>query len=134
MAVLGTTTVQVIGFQFGRMIVWSWTADSSGSVLIKLSEASPKVPGVSGLFYEAQTKPDDDTPPSANYDVSITDQFGYDVSEGLLANRSDSDSERVKIVDADGNIGNSLVVADLILAVTNAGAGGKGTTIAYIRN
>lgn len=77
------------------------------------------IPGVSGV------QPDD------NYDIVINDENSIDIADGLLANRSESATQRVNPFDTVGLLTDykRYVSSDLDVVVSNAGATNEGQVI-----
>ena len=110
-----------------KKISWSWTAHTDGVVATATANAAT-AKTYNGEIVRFVTIPDGTTAPTDNYDVKVYDGDGADVLMGAGANRDTANTEQV--------LGSSLgVVANdtLTLYVENAGSGGKGTVILYVR-
>ncbi len=82
----------------------TWTADDgSPDAAVTSASLDPGTYGIKGWYwYQTETDPGS-TAPTAAYDIAVTDEAGVDVSGGLLANRSATDSERVNMgIQANG--------------------------------
>lgn len=97
-----------------------WVSAADGSATGDLSNI------YNGVLYNAVFVPSATAAPSANYDVTITDDFGLDILGGGGANRHTSNSERVTptAIQYHGN---------LTLNVTNAGDTKAGSIYLYVR-
>ena len=106
-----TATVQEQRQGFSR-IKWEWTSDGTGDA----SEAAPG--SFTGLVFECITIPDGSAAPTADYDITITDDDGVDVLRGLGADRATATTEYLHInQDGLGVVHHSA----LTLTVANAG-------------
>jgi len=112
-----------------------WVSASDGTVALAivaaLKSAKPSVPNrIHGKLKMIETIPgllgDKTTAtPTDNYDITITDSYGYDVATGNLADRSAS------IAQAIFPVAEVPVDDELTLNITNAGDTKKGRTILY---
>lgn len=87
-----------------RAITITWTADDgTPDAAVSSITIDPATYGIRGWYwYQTETDPGA-TAPTAAYDIAVTDASGVDVSGGLLANRSATDSERVNMgIQANG--------------------------------
>jgi hypothetical protein len=122
-----------IGKQPIRKIYIKWTSDDA------TGDASGAIPGgINGQILCLATKPGaGGDQPTNLYDITLEDEFSYDVLEGLGADRSNVNPERVVIVDevtVTGNFGRHPPVAGaLTFKVANAGNTKKGEAILYVK-
>lgn len=79
----GTVTVAYRKHTSIRVADVSWTSDASGDATATVD--------LDGQLIKVTTNPTDG--PTANYDITLVDQDGIDVAEGLLANRHTTNSE-----------------------------------------
>jgi hypothetical protein len=108
-----------------KKIVWDWTAATDGSGTSQTTKA------YTGQICSVTTIPDAVTAPSANYDVTITDQDSVDVLNGSGANKSATVTE---IVTWQLGVNLGYVANDkLTFNLTNAGDQKKGKCILMIR-
>ena len=69
-----------------RIAVVDWTSATDGSATAAVT--------LDGVIHKFVTNPGA-TAPSANYDITLVDEDGIDIAQGLLANRHTSNSEEV---------------------------------------
>lgn len=107
-----------------KKVTFAWTilSSSSGGVSGTTSYA------YNGEVHRLVTIPDGSSAPSANYDITVSDQDSTDILMAGGANRHSANTEQV-------NAASLGVVANdkLTLNVTNAGSSCAGTAIVYIR-
>jgi hypothetical protein len=115
-----TTTEKVLGTV--KKITFTWTASAGGAADATTDEV------YDGKLIGLTTDPGAGTAPTDNYDVVITDADGHDVLLGAGADRDTATTEHV----AEASLG-AVAHSPLTLAVTNAGAGGEGVVIVYLR-
>lgn len=108
-------------------IEWAWLT-STGAIDDTVSGAVTPFK-VDGLVIMMVTVPDESNPPTDNYDITITDEDGRDVLGGNGANRDAVAIEDVQPARNPAAVSNTK----LTLNVANAGAGGQGRTLLYIR-
>jgi hypothetical protein len=80
------------------LVVIDWTASASGTHADYAIDADTVSELWTGGYYiyAVVTIPGTGTAPAANYDLTIDDDtYGYDLLGGNLANRSDTDTEKV---------------------------------------
>ena len=118
----GTVTVAEKNYGTAKKIVWTWTATAGGAASLVTTGA------FDGEILGLTTIPDSGTAPTDNYDITITDVDTHDVLLGAGANRDTANTEHVTRGSLAAVAGSALT-----LNVTNAGNGGKGVTILYIR-
>lgn len=118
----GTVTVTEITHTSVKKIAWAWTATAGGAAGDSTTAA------FDGDLIGLATIPDGVAAPTDNYDIVITDADSHDVLLGAGANRDTATTEYV----AGSSLG-AVSGSRLTLAVTNAGSGGKGVTILWIR-
>jgi hypothetical protein len=125
MAASVTLTEETIGVI--KKIKWVWTAHTDGKVAVATANAVT-TKTYNGELVRLVTIPDGVTAPTADYDVYVYDGDSVDALMAGGLNRHTSNTEQV----AAASLG---VVANdtLTLYVENAGNGGKGTTILYVR-
>jgi len=117
----GTVTVtDYAAKSFGtHKVKFAWTADAAGNASVTTTT------DYFGTVYSLVTTPG--TPiPLGNYDIQVTDADGYDILQGVGANRGNS-----TIQYANPGAG-SIAFGNLTLSVTNAGNATQGTTIVHI--
>jgi hypothetical protein len=125
MAAAVTLSEEVFGVI--KKIKWQWTAHTDGKVA-KTTTNAATMNVYNGELVRLITIPDGTSVPTDNYDVHIYDDDGVDVLIGAGTDRDAANTEQVLAA----NLG---VVANdkLTLEIENAGSGGKGTVILYIR-
>ena len=75
-------------------VLVAFTADDANGSVPTLA-----ITGYQGwMLYEVRTDPGS-TAPTANYDITLIDEFGIDIAGGQLLNRHTSTSERVALID-----------------------------------
>lgn len=114
-----------------RRIRIEWTSDDAAGTISK------SIGHVNGLVIGLETKPGATTP-DADYDVTLEDELGYDVLEGLGADRSNSVAEKEVIlkectIGANNYAAHPAVCNNLTFKVANAGNSKTGTAILYFR-
>lgn len=73
------------------------------------------------------------TNPTANYDITLVDQYGHDVLEGVGANRSASAKEKVPIVYSGTGLNPPVDELDtLTLTIANNSVNSAGVTVAVL--
>lgn len=116
----GTVTVAESSIGNVHKIKWTWTSTAGGA-------ADLVTPGVYAAEVLALvTNPDGVAAPTDDYDVTITDAEGYDVTQGAGANRDTANTETA--VPA----AKSVAFGPLTLNVANAGAAKSGVAILYL--
>lgn len=104
------------------IIIWTFTSSAGGA-------ASEQTKKVSGKVKRMVTNPDNTDTPSANWDLTITDEDGVDILEGEGANRdpagAGTSEEFVFPLSA-------LVASKLTFTVANAGNAKKGVVKLYL--
>ncbi len=110
---------------------FDWVSDGSGNATL-----ASTVP-VSGVIHRVVFDPGSPAP-TASYDVTLTDENGVDVLAGQGADLSATASSAVcpGVPLKDGttvNVAPTTVDGILTLNVTNAGSGGAGKVIVYVR-
>jgi hypothetical protein len=119
----GTVTVTEENFSAVKKIKWSWTSDAAGAADQATSYA------YTGALLRLVTEPGSGADqPTDLYDVTVTDEDGYDVLAGAGANRSNASTEQVLATNL-GAVANDK----LTMHVTNAGDTKKGTVVVYLR-
>ena len=68
---------------------------------------------ISGKLFAMETNPGS-TGPTANYDITLVDQEGHDVLEGVGANRHTSNTEKVSIVYSGTAIHSEVAKSDTL--------------------
>jgi hypothetical protein len=81
-----------------RAALWTrvtvfWIADTNGYAEVCLCE-------LTGWLWKVVTVPDPVYPPSANYDVTLVDEYARDILDGLCLNRNASQPEDQPIYQA----------------------------------
>jgi hypothetical protein len=103
-----------------KRIVFDWTSDAAGAVNGTLSRR------LNGYIRAVKTNPDNTAAPTDLYDITLTDEDGFDVLAGAGANRSTVNTEQIQ-----PTINSQPVAVDspLELKITNAGNAKKGRLI-----
>lgn len=117
----GTVTVKESQFNGICKVKWSWLSTAGGAA--DLSTVKSYYGEVIALI----TDPDGTAAPTDNYDISITDDEGYDVMQGAGANRDTANTETAVPT------AKSVAFGKLTLDVTNAGSAKAGTAVLYIQ-
>lgn len=116
----GIVTSSVVDYGNIRELTYSWAADADSGTLPG-SYTHPAL--VDGLVCRIITIPGVATPPTDQYDVTLNDQYGVDVSGGLLANRSAVGvQDVVPVVNVDKGYGCVLVPGRLTMALAGSTA------------
>lgn len=91
-------TVSVVEHKLGavKKLVITCTADAADG-----SFPDTELPRIDGKLLHLETNPGA-VAPTANYDITIIDQNGIDVLQGVGANRHTTNSERANIVYSGG--------------------------------
>lgn len=126
----GTVTVTYKKGSIKRADV-SWTSDASG-------DATGTVQ-LDGEILKVVTNPTDG--PSANYDITIVDEDGVDIAQGLLANRHTTNSEEQYLYEQItlGGTGTDRYAAPIVhygactFTVANAGNAKSGVARIFYR-
>ena len=107
-------------YKGGQSIVWTWTSDIGGAATIQTTQFYNGIP--IQVIFDHNT--DTGTKPTTAYDVTITNEEGYDILGGNGANLSSTGADVYKH-HSDGM--GMAVYSQLTLNVSNAGAskGGK---------
>ena len=104
------------------IIIWSFISSAGGA-------ASEQTKKVSGKVKRMVTNPDNVDTPSANWDLTVTDEDGVDILEGEGANRdpagAGTSEEHVLTISV-------LVASKLTFTVANAGNAKKGVVKLYL--
>jgi hypothetical protein len=120
-------TVTVTHYELGsiRKIECAIVADASdGSV------PDTVLPAIEGRLLALGTSPGG-TQPTANYDITVEDQYGHDVLEGVGADRSASADEKAAIVYSGTGTHPPVDESDtLTLKVANNSVNGAEVTLA----
>jgi hypothetical protein len=109
-----TNVVNAVGNGSIRTYVFSWTSTAGGAA------ASDPIPNINGFVVALETNPGA-TAPTDNYDITVTNEDGFDVLLGVGANRDLTDSEMVFPLSAALPV-MVPVNGSLTFNVTNAGA------------
>lgn len=118
----GTVTLTEKDFGPGvKKIKWAWTS-TAGGVADKIT-----VDGYYGIVLALVTIPAAaGDAPDDNYDITITDEEGYDVLQGAGADRDTANIETAEPAKT------SVAHGKLTLNVAAAGSANQGTAILYI--
>jgi len=110
-------------------LTYSWTADASAHTV----PATASTVAIDGYVILVVTNPDDDTAPTDQYDITLTDADSCDVMGGTLADRSDTNTEQA--VPKIGNVyGGRWVSGILTLNISNNSVNSAAGTVAvYIQ-
>ncbi len=113
--------VQEILYPSMKRLIVNWTTGVNGTVIVEATGP------YTGQVFAASTKPSSVTAPELNYDVTALDDFGIDILNGNLINRSAS----LEVV-ASSTLG--IIVGDRMrLSISGAGAGRAGTVTINLR-
>lgn len=115
----GTVTVEEASFEGICRIKWTWTSTAGGAADLVTTK------GYYGEVLALFTNPDA-TAPTDDYDITITDELGFDVMQGAGANRDTANNETAVPT------AKSVAFGPLTLNVTNAGAAKAGVAVLYI--
>jgi hypothetical protein len=108
----------------------AWTSDASGAV-----NGIP-TPHISGEILRVVFAPGaGGVQPTDNYDVTLLDGDGFDILQGLGANRDNVNKEQLVPLVGDGTTTNqrTFVNSPLELQVANAGDSKQGSVTIYYR-
>ena len=126
----GTVTYTISKTRTVRKVKLAWVSSAGGA-------ADYVSDYLSGQILRVVFKPDSGgTQPSDLYDVTLKDDEGQDVLQGLGANLSNTTVKEIVPVVTNGTAGNMAPVAiddTLTLAVTNAGNAKGGQIIIWLR-
>jgi hypothetical protein len=124
---VGTATVSdvarvnVLGQTQRIILTIAWTDDAAGTTLA----INPATYGIQ-TWYLVQAETDPGTAPTALYDITLPSTSGFDISLGLLMNRSATLTERVSV--ASGGVVYPIVFQSFTFTLSgNANAGATGT-------
>jgi hypothetical protein len=118
-----TGTVKAF-FTRGR-VVFEWTADTAGEAFASFRNL------VDAELASVVTIPAGSTEaPTAAYDVTLEDEFGFDMLRGLAADRSATATEEVF---TDMMIPHVVSTPKFSFHVQNAGSGNGGTVMVYFK-
>ena len=97
-----------------------WTSDAAGAASGDIGHV------ISGAIASVVTVPSTTAAPTASYDITLTDDYGFDLLAGGGADRHTSNKERINptAIQYHGN---------LTLNVTNAGDTKSGIVYIYVR-
>jgi len=106
-----------------NVITISWTSATGGAVAADIAStyaaAQPdfaaKPTKIKGFLRKVETDPDGTTAPSADYDITLKDPNGYDIVDGNLADRSDTNTQVI--------VPTSPIYCDFEIALAISGAG-----------
>ena len=105
-----------------QLVIFDWTSSAGGAVSEVFSDF------LYGIVNRAVFVPDGGgTQPTNLYDVLLKDDHGFDVLEGLAANRSNVNTEEVTPTSL-----RRVIASRLELAITNAGAAKGGLVYLYL--
>jgi len=107
-----------------KRIKFAWVSDDTTGVASGTTTFS-----VDGQIHRITTDPGA-TAPTADYDITLKDDTGVDVLQGLAADRHTSNTEDVNVVYSSTSV-HPLVKSPLTLAVTNAGNSKVGDLYVY---
>jgi hypothetical protein len=97
-----------------RSVVCTCTADAAGATF-----PATALPSIEGRLLALVTNPGA-TQPTDNYDITLVDQHGHDVLEGVGANRDTLNTEKVAVVYSGTGTHPVVDEADtLTLTITN---------------
>lgn len=105
----GTVTVEKKGTITQKLVI-TCTGDAADG-----SFPDTVLPPIDGKLLHIETNPGA-TSPTANYDITIVDQNGIDVLQGVGANRHTTSSERANIVYS-GGLDHPYVTIDDVLTL-----------------
>lgn len=122
MAVAGSISFTYVEAEGVQLVIFDWTSDASGNVTENYTKY------LYGVVNRAVFVPDGGgTQPTNAYDATLLDEHGFDVLEGLAANRSDTSTEEVVPTSLK-----RAVAGRLDLAIANAGNAKGGTVYLYL--
>ena len=104
------------------IIIWSFLSSAGGA-------ASEQTKKVSGKVKRMVTNPDNVDTPTANWDLTITDEDGVDILEGEGANR---DPAGAGTSEGYAFTISELIASKLTFTVANAGNAKKGVVKLYL--
>ena len=104
------------------IIIWSFLSSAGGA-------ASEQTKKVSGKAKRMVTNPDNVDTPTANWDLTITDEDGVDILEGEGANR---DPAGAGTSEGYAFTISELIASKLTFTVANAGSAKKGVVKLYL--
>ena len=105
------------GGPLGKLVV-TWLSTTGGVA------NSANIP-FNGKILRAVTNPDGTDAPTDDYDITLTDEDGLDLAQGVLADRDTANSEQVVPLIGDGTITTQLVAYVGLLVVNIAAAGSE---------
>lgn len=115
----------------GKKII-DWTSDSAAGTV------EQSVGRISGSIIALETNPDDSAVPTADYDITLEDEQGFDVLLGLGIDRHTSTTEKVQIlaeltINSNTYASHPPVADDLTFKISGAGNSKEGRAIIYYR-
>lgn len=123
----GTTTLSAPTEDNGvRKVTINWTSDASGDV-------SSSIKNVYGTLRRVVFAPVASASPTANYDVTLSDENSYDVFQGDGADQSATVAANVFIANATSGYVGADIAGHLTLTVSNAGNAKQGNIKLYLR-
>lgn len=139
-ATSGTLTTTKVESRGRIEVVYEWTSTSGGAVTVSLPDAV----AVYGYLQQIKTIPDGTDAPTADYDIVLEDEDGYDLLLGQGADRHTSNVETVNFDLANDTVFTTSTLSqtvdtsttyvpwavpvqgDIVLKITNAGDSKKG--------
>jgi len=109
--------------------VYSWVGDSTNGTV-----PATAGPAINGWVFMIVTDPGS-TPPTTQYDITLTDSDAADIAGGTLANRSATASEQVvPLLVSTAHYGPRYVKGTLTLNITNqTDVSATGTVTVYVK-
>jgi len=127
----GSVTITYDETETVKKVKLDWLSDASGDV------SGTDTKKLSGEILRVGFKPDSGgTQPTDQYDVTLADEEGHDVLQGLGANLGNGASSDLVPMVTDGNAGNARPIAisdKLSLVVANAGNAKGGEVVLWMR-
>lgn len=115
---------------YGRLWVF-WTADETGAISKRLDDVQAL--RLTGRPVRLVTVPSAQSPPTDDYDLTLTSVPGVDLLQGAGANRDTANIESsviADVVDGSTQVGvRPVTIYDATFGVSGAGAGGQGTAV-----
>ena len=104
-----------------RVLTFSWTGDAGTGAVPDTTTSATETGDILGWYvYTIETNPGT-TPPTPSYDIVVNDAEGLDISGGMLADRSDTDTEKIipRLDTTYSIFGGVLIDGALTLKITN---------------
>jgi hypothetical protein len=113
--------------------VFSWTGDSTDGVVDAATMDDQYYQDLKGYYIDVIVTDPGVGPPTDNYDITLTDDTGLDVTGGVLANRHTTTTQRVLPLVDGTRYGSVPFSSALILTITNQNVNSaKGTVSIFM--